>query len=45
MSTPTKNKYEFTTSLIIYEEPNANPVSYGHNLRYDCYKLMILQLH
>ena len=34
-----KNKHEFTTSLIIYEEPNANPVSYGHNLRYDVTKI------
>ena len=34
-----ENKHEFTTSLIIYKEPNANPVSYGQNLRYDVTKI------
>lgn len=30
-----KNKHEFTTSLIIYKEPTANPIGYGQNFRYD----------
>ena len=40
MPMPTeKNKHEFTTSLIIYEEPTANPVGYGQHYRYDVNKV------